>query len=202
MLLFATACASVPAAPAPVAPSPTLGVVLATPAPDPLDVDREAIPAQPPLEARQLLAATNELDRTRPRVDHERVIEALRALDTVLETLTPDQPLELQRLREATHHLDRSAPDARTHAAFVRTGLEAAWRALDAAHPARAEDLSRYRVEVAAVRDEVMKLSTELPLLEQYAQVRIAFEAVTRAVFAAEGAAEPTFEEAPTTASR
>jgi hypothetical protein len=205
ILLFA-ACASAPPSPAPTEPSTPLGVALAS---NPSEItretlaaDEEPVAAQPRPEARQLLGAVNALDRAKPDAGHERVVEALRALDAVVETLAPAQGGELQRLRDATQQLDRSDPSAQTHAAFVRTALDAARRAMQATRPRPPADGSRYLVEVAAFRDETMKLSTDVPLLEQYAQLRTAFQAATRAVFAGEGATEPTFEVRSITAER
>lgn len=158
--------------------------------------------AQPRAAARQLLGAVNELDRTEPRADHERVVEALRALATVVETLAPDQTGQLTRMHQAAAQLAHSDPASQDHARLVRTALDAARQALQTARPGAPADLARYRVEVAAFRDETLKLSDDVPLLEQYAQVRSALQAAVRAVFAGEGATEPTFEVTAITADR
>lgn len=202
ILLIATGCSSAPKATEPASPTAPLGVSIKPQVHDTLAVDSEPVPAQPSTEARQFLGTVNELDRTKPRADHERVVEALRALDAVLEPLTPDQRGDLDRLREATRQLDQSDPHALSHAAFVRTALDAARRALAATRPPPPADLARFKVEVAAMRDEVMKLSPDVPLLDEYGQLRSAFQAAARAVFAGEGATEPTFETETISAER
>jgi hypothetical protein len=163
-----------------------------------LAADDSTVLPQPSPEARRFRMATDQLIRAN-ELDPGRVSDALRALAGVLQRLTPDAELDIEQVDLAATQIEHDSPDMIRR---LRFGLDAARHALaGTAVPAHA-DASRYQVEVAELRDESAKLTTDLSLAEQYAQVCTAFRAAVRAVFAADGAEAPTFVEAGTTALR
>ena len=153
---------------------------------------------QPSTEARRLRMATDQLIRDN-ELDPGRVSDALRALAGVLQRLAPAAELDTERVYLAANQIEHADPVSMQR---LRFGLDAARHALATAPPPAHADLPRYQVEVAELRDESAKLTTDLSLAEQYAQVCTAFRAAVRAVFAADGADAPTFVEAGTTAQR
>ncbi len=204
ILLTSGACGSRPPPPP---TGPALGTSHDTTHRAPPPVVREpaaatSVVGRPSPEARNLLAATRALDTTEPRLDHERVVRALRALADVLAIVAPDQGPETARVRDAVARLAGSDPHAVTHSAFVRTALDSATTALTRMLPSPRADLARYQGALAELRNDTVKVSTDRPLLDQYTEVRAALRAATRAVFAADGVEQPTFAATSPTASR
>jgi hypothetical protein len=160
--------------------------------------DDSPVMPQPSTEARRLRMATDQLIR-----DNElapgRVSDALRALAGVLQRLAPDAELDIEQVDLAANQIEHADPDMIRR---LRFGLDAARHALATTVVPAHADVARYQVEVAELRDESAKLTTDLSLAEQYAQVCTAFRAAVRAAFAADGAEAPTFVEAGTTALR
>ncbi len=150
----------------------------------------------PPAAARKLLDATNELVAAQPKASHAALVEALDRLADALVVVAPDQPKADLRVREAVDQLRISSEHATTHAALVRTALQAAARALRTAPiPGGFDETSirslRLREAADAVENAAATLDPDRPLLDQYATVRIALRESTRAVYAALGRPEP-----------
>lgn len=132
-----------------------------------------------------LLGSINELEASDPDVDHARVLAAFQALGEALQTAAPASSDEILRVKASCTALERSVANVHARADFVRIGLSAATDALSSVAPADPN--------VTAMAEATAKIDPDKTLVEQAAQVRAAFRASVRAVYAIEGAAAPTF---------
>lgn len=143
----------------------------------------ETVRRAPP-SAVSLLSSINELEAPHREVDHSRVLAAFQALGEALQTAAPGRTNEILRVKASCSALERSVTNVRARADFVRIGLSAATEALSTVAPSDPN--------VIAMAEATGKIDPDKTLLEQYAQVRAALRASVRAVYAVEGASEPT----------
>lgn len=158
------------------------------------DLDTKPTPAPP--TAQRLLAAANQLAVAHAVPSHTHVVHALVRLADALEVLVPERAEDILRVRQSATEMERSHRSALIHADLVRTGLEAAARALEHVRlPAHVDPMSihalRLREATLAVTNAVAAIDTDAPLLDQYGYVRVAIRESTRAVYAALLAPEP-----------
>lgn len=162
--------------------------------------DKASAPAfVPPEPARQLLAASDDLDTAPPEPHNAALVRGLHALADALDLVAPHHPAEILRLRQTTDELEDAHLRPGSHASLVRIAFDAAARALAGVSAPRPCDRDRLSASVDALRAATKDVDPHLPLTAQYVQLRAALRASVRAVFAATGSPEPTIAMAPAT---
>jgi hypothetical protein len=154
----------------------------------------EPVSPVPPVEAQNLLVATDELDTEHAVVDHAHVLSALYALVDSLELLVPDRTSDILRLRETTEEFSLSTD---RDAELARIALDSATRALAHVQASADRDRARLAAAVVAMAGATDRLDPHRPLGEQSRELRSAFSASVRVVYAATGAPEPDIAVTP-----
>jgi hypothetical protein len=192
LVLTPLACASPPHAKAPQPPrisAPSSGAVDDQPLTQPAEAPAKAPAAVPPA-LRRFATSVDALDGP-PDSSHQNVVQALRAAAGALQSIdhAPRAPDD-SGLSTAAARIESSAPDSKSHADDVLTGLQAAQRRLRTlqVEPSRTP---AFQAALAALDEQVTAMGSERPLLDQRPTTARAFRALADAVFLAAGQDAP-----------
>ena len=174
---------------APELPEPSAPATPSAPAVAPLDESGHQHAVPPALQ--RFSASVQALDASSPDLDHQPLIDALRAASGALEAISSSPGVDAQGPRRAAERIEASGPESSHHADAVVAGLSAAQRQLRTVE-ARSGREHEYAAALERLEQGLGKLSPARPLLEQRTAVVDAFDALEEAVFVAAGQEAPS----------